>query len=222
MSITPWSFSRIKTFEQCPRKFYHLKVACDYEEPETEAMLYGTLFHEACEKYVRDGADLDPRFAFAKPVLDALLRKPGDKLCEYKMGLTENLEPCDFDAEDVWWRGIADLLIVNGAEAFSIDYKTGRNLRYADTGQLELIALGMFKHFPAVQTVRSGLLYPVANALVRETYRREDEPQLWQKWLTHRARMVKVAEADVWNPNPSGLCKRHCIVTSCPHNGRHS
>ena len=26
MSIAPWSFSKIKSFEQCPKKFYHLTV----------------------------------------------------------------------------------------------------------------------------------------------------------------------------------------------------
>ena len=40
MSIAPWSFSKIKAFEQCPKKFYHLKIAKDYSEPETEAMYY--------------------------------------------------------------------------------------------------------------------------------------------------------------------------------------
>ena len=54
MSTPSWSFSRIKSFEQCPKQFYHLKVVKDYAEPETEAMLYGTSFHTAAEEYVRD------------------------------------------------------------------------------------------------------------------------------------------------------------------------
>ena len=49
MGIAPWSFSKIKSFEQCPKKFYHLKVARDYKEPETEAMLYGTAVHLAAD-----------------------------------------------------------------------------------------------------------------------------------------------------------------------------
>ena len=27
MSVAPWSFSKIKAFEKCPKQFYHLKVA---------------------------------------------------------------------------------------------------------------------------------------------------------------------------------------------------
>lgn len=121
----PWSFSRIKAFEQCPKQFYHMKVAKTYTEPETEAMRYGTEFHEAAEVYVRDDVPLPGRFAFAKPALDALLRIPGEKLCEYEMGLTEDLEPCGFKDENVWYRGIADLLIVDldKKEARVLDYK---------------------------------------------------------------------------------------------------
>ena len=113
MSISPWSFSKIKAFEQCPKKFYHLKVAKDYSEPETEAMFYGTAFHEAAEEYVRNNVPLPPQFEYAKGGLDALIAKRGDKLCEYKMGLTASLEPCDFFADDVWFRGIADLVILD-------------------------------------------------------------------------------------------------------------
>lgn len=223
MSVKPWSFSRIKAFEQCPKKFYHLKVSKDYTEPETDAMRYGTELHLAAEEYVRDGKPIPEKFIFVKDVLDALLKKEGEKLCEYEMGLTENLEPCGFKDENVWYRGIADLIIVNRAEnmAWVIDYKTGRNAKYADKGQLELMALAVFKHFPEVETVKAGLLFVVSNNLIKETYKKENEWLMWQKWTADYGRMEKAFEVNVWNPHPSGLCKRHCPVTECPHNGRH-
>jgi hypothetical protein len=32
---------------------------------------------------------------------------------------------------------------------------------------------------------------------------------------------MKIAyDNDVWNPKPSGLCRKHCSVLSCSHNGR--
>ena len=79
MSITPWSFSKIKSFEQCPKKFYHLKVAKDYKEPETEAMLYGTAVHEAAEEYIRDGKPLPPEYDYIKAPLDSLNMKQGEQ-----------------------------------------------------------------------------------------------------------------------------------------------
>lgn len=220
MSIAPWSFSKIKSFEQCPKQFYHLKVVKDYSEPETEAMRYGTEFHKACEEYVRDDIPIPKKFDFVKPTLDSLLSKRGEKLCEYKMGLTANLDPCGFFSDEVWWRGIADLVILDNNLAWVIDYKTGKSSRYADKGQLELMAMATFKHFPQVKKVNAGLLFVVCNDLVKDSYDVNRESDLWNKWLSMYSKMEKAMETGVWNPNPSGLCKRHCVVTECVHNGR--
>lgn len=223
VKIPAWSFSSIKTFEQCPKKYYHLKVAKDYaEDQNAEHLRYGTLFHEAAEEYIRDGKPLPPQFNFAKSTLDNLNQRPGKKLCEYEMGLTANLEPCGFKDSEVWWRGIADLIILedNGV-ARVLDYKTGKSAKYADTGQLELMALAVFKHFPNVTKVKAGLLFVIANAFPKATYSREtDETKLWTKWLGDYGRMKRAYETDVWNPKTSGLCRKHCVVLSCPHNGR--
>jgi len=223
MSIAPWSFSKIKSFEQCPKKFYHLKVAKDYKEPETEAMLYGTAVHLAAEEYVRDGKPLPPEYMYIKAPIDALCAKQGEKICELEMGLTADLEPCGFFDDDCWYRGIADLVIVDRENklAWVIDYKTGKNTRYADKGQLELMALCVFKHFPEVETVRGGLLFVVCNELIRDTYSSSSAGKMWEKWLADYKRMEIAYTNDVWNAHQSGLCKRHCIVTECVHNGRH-
>jgi len=85
MSIKPWSFSRIKAFEQCPKQFYHEKILKQYPVVETEAMRYGTEFHKAAEDFMQGDAPLDPRFSFALPALESLKSKKGKKLCERKM-----------------------------------------------------------------------------------------------------------------------------------------
>ena len=160
------------------------------------------------------------RFDYAVDVLDSLQAKQGKKLCEYRLGLTSELEPCGFSDKDVWFRGIADLIILDDDLAWVVDYKTGKSARYADKGQLELMALATFKHFPEVNEVRAGLLFVVSKNLIRDTYYRDDEAKLWEKWLTNYSKMESAAANDVWNPRPSGLCRRHCAVTECAHNGR--
>lgn len=219
---SPCSFSMIKAFEQCPKKFYHVKVVRDFKEPKTAALDYGNEFHKAAELYVRDGVDLPQRFDFARGAIDSLLDKEGEKLCELEMAVTENLKPCGFKDDAAWFRGIADLVILNRTEklAWVIDYKTSKSARYADKGQLELMALMLFKHFPEIETVRAGLLFVVCNALVKSKYERSEEGKLWRRWMSDYTRMEKSFERDVWNAHPSGLCKAHCVVTSCPHNGR--
>jgi RecB family exonuclease len=219
-SVSPWSFSKIKAFEQCPKQFYHMKIAKDYIEKETEAMLYGTLFHEAAENFVKDDTPIPEKFKYAESALTNLKNKPGKKLCEYKLGLTEDLEPCGFFDENVWFRGIADLIILDGDTAWVVDYKTGKSARYADKGQLELMALATFKHFPEIKKVKAGLLFVIAKTLVKDIYEDTVAPILWKKWLSDYARMEKALETNTWNPRPSGLCRQHCAVIDCPHNGR--
>tara|TARA_R110000796_G_C14464270_1_gene424823 strand:+ start:120 stop:791 length:672 start_codon:yes stop_codon:yes gene_type:complete len=222
MSAAPWSFSKIKAYQQCPKQFYYEKVIKQYPFRTTEAIRYGDQFHKAAEKYVRDNEELPERFLYAKNSLDALRRKKGDKLCEHKMGLTEDLEPCGFYEDDVWWRGIADLIVLNEDEglAYVVDYKTGKSSRYADRGQLELMAMATFKHFPNVDTIRAGLLFVVCEDLIRSTYEQYEADALWDKWMSNFSTMETAYTVDVWNPKPSGLCRQWCQVMECPHNGR--
>jgi len=221
MSKSPsWSFSSIKNFITCPKQYYHLKVLKEYPMEETEAILYGNRFHKAAEDYIRDGTDLPKEFERYRKALDGLNALPGDKHCELKFALTEDLEPCSFKSRDAWWRGIADLLIIDGDRAFVIDYKTGASAKYADTGQLELMAMAVFKHYPEVTRVKAGLFFVVAGSFPKEKYKAEDQDKLWVKWLTEYGRLRSAYDNGVWNPRPSGLCKKHCPVMECAHNGR--
>jgi len=217
----PWSFSRIKAFEQCPKQFYHEKVLKQYPFIQTDAMIYGNQFHKACEDYIGKGEPLPERFMYIKDALDKLNQRKGVKVCEQRLGVTANLEPCTFGARNVWFRGIVDLAILDEDSGIGwiIDYKTGKSAKYADKGQLELMALAIFAHYPKITSIRAGLLFVVANKLVKETYEVADRANLWEKWASNYATMEKAFEADVWNPRPSGLCKRHCPVTECAHNG---
>ena len=217
-----WSYSSIKLFEQCPRKYYHLKIVKDVVEPETEALLYGSRFHEAAEKYVRDDEPLPLYFTFVKQTLDSLKQIPGERLCEHEMGITKDLEPCEFNAPDVWYRGIADLLIIDRekGEARVVDYKTGKSAKYADPEQLELMSLCVFKHFPEIRRVKAGLLFVIANAFIKSQYNAEQQDFLWTKWSDRNKRLAFASESDTWNPKPSGLCRKHCAVLTCSHNGR--
>ena len=221
MSIAPWSFSKAKAFDTCPKQFYHEKILKEYPFEETEATRYGTEFHKACEDYIGKDTPLPKKFGFIEPTLEALNNKRGVKVCEKKLGLTEDLEPCDFFDKRVWFRGIADLIIVDilAGVAWVIDYKTGKSARYADKGQLELMALSVFKHYPQVTKVKAGLLFVIAGSLIKETYEIDSESILWEKWLAKYAKMKVAFDKEVWNPRPSGLCKRHCPVMECPHNG---
>lgn len=219
MSPVVWSYSSLSLFQQCPKKYYHLRVNKDVKEPPSEQMRYGLEVHKAAEEYIRDGVDLQPGFEFMRDALDELKNLPGEKHCEVKLGLTKDLEPCGFFDKDVWWRGIADLLVINGDEARVLDYKTGKD-KYADTKQLEILALAVMKKFPQVATVKGGLLFVVHTNFIKTKYGREQEMELWNKWLVETNKLEQAYEKDVWNAKQNFTCKGWCPVLSCLHNGK--
>lgn len=219
MSKVVWSFSSLKTFQQCPRKYYHTKVAKDVKEPDTQATLYGKAAHTVAEEHIRDGAPVPPKFDYMKPVLEQLSAIPGEKLCEVQLGLTKDLESCAFNAKNVWWRGIADLVIINEEKqlAHSVDYKTSKSARYADVKQLDLVAAGLFAKFPTINRVKSALIFVVSKEFVKAEHYREMVPKYVEKPAQDVARIEAALENGVWNPVQGPLCK-FCAVKQCEYN----
>jgi len=215
-----WSYSSISLFQQCPRKYYRLRIVKDIVEPPQQHLIYGTEVHKAAEDYVCNDKSLDPRYGFLRPTLDALKALPGMKLCEYEMGITKEFEPCGFRDENVWFRGIADLLIIDGEQAHLVDYKTSKSSQYADRKQLELLALLVFKHFPYIKSIKAGLVFVVAEDLVKAAYDTDIQEKAWSKWLPEIQRLEKAMETDVWNAVPNFTCRKFCPVLDCEHNGK--
>ena len=208
-----WSFSSLKDYINCPKQYYHTKVAKDFVKKTTEQMLYGTEVHKACEDYVRDGTSLAKNYERFKSQLDALREIEGTKYCEHEMALTKDREPCAFDSDTRWVRGIVDLLIVNGSYAFIVDYKTGSN-RYPDPKQLKLMALMTYAHFPEVQHIKAGLLFVMHNTFVTEEYERKDSEKLWQNFLPNLDQLALSYENNMWFAKPGPLCG-WCPVSNC-------
>jgi hypothetical protein len=219
MSNVVWSFSSLKTFQQCPKKYYHTKIAKDIKEPDTQATLYGKAAHTVAEEHIRDGAPVPAQFEYMEPVLNMLNRIEGDKLCEVQLGLTKDLTACDFDAKNVWWRGIADLVIINEEKqlAHSVDYKTSKSARYADVKQLDLVAAGLFAKFPKINRVKSALIFVVSKEFVKAEHTRDKMAEYVAKPAQDVARIEKAIETGVWNPVSGPLCK-FCAVKQCEYN----
>lgn len=215
-----WSYSSLKDFKTCARKFYEIRVAKNYPRDESDATRYGTALHLAAEEYVRDDKALPPEFTFMQPVLDALKRKPGTKLCEHKMGVKEDGSACDFFADDVWARGVADLLIIDddNKTAWVFDYKSGGD-KYADTDQLKLMALMVFAHFPEIEHVRGALLFVLKDTMAKYQTAFEESETNWWYFRNDVAKLQAAYSTGVWNPKSSGLCRRWCPVKTCEFNG---
>jgi hypothetical protein len=220
MSNITWSYSSIKTFDQCPKKYYHLKIIKDVKDEGSEATIYGTEVHKAAEEYIKIGAAIPPKFKFIEATVDGLSKIPGEKHCELKLGVRKTAtgyEPCGFFDEGVWWRGIADLVIVNGKLGFSIDYKTSKNSKYADMKQLDVLAGALFVHFPQLERIKSALAFLVSNEFIHKEHFSDRRDIYLDTFTPELERLAGAQESGVWNANTGPLCK-FCPVVACEHN----
>jgi len=218
MKPITWSYSSLSLYQQCPKKYYHLKVAKDIKEELGEAIVFGNEIHKIAEEYVAKDKPIPEKYKGIEPALKALKDMEGEKLCENKLGLTVDFEPCGFFDKKVWWRGVADIIILQGDTILTVDYKTGKKSQYADLKQLEILALALFKHYPQVKRVKAGLLFLFADDFIKTVYSADAQSTLWTDWVSDVGQLETSVINDVWNAKPNFTCRGWCPVHSCDHN----
>ena len=116
--------------------------------------MWGERVHTAMELRIRDSTPLPEGMTQWEGLAKKLEAMPGTKLCEEQMALDKDFQPCDW--KQAWTRGIADLLVVNGNAAATLDYKTGKRKL---THQLMLYAGYTFAKYEQVNTVTTGFVW---------------------------------------------------------------
>ena len=212
------SYSAIKDFQGCRRRYHEVRILKLYKQSGTEATLYGTAVHKAFEDFVQHGVELPAKFEQFRSYVEPLAGLGGTVLCEHKMGVRRDFSPCGFFDEGVWFRGIPDFLHLNEAQTVArvVDYKTGKSARFADQKQLALMAAMVMQHYPTVRKVKGMLMFVVAGALVPCEFTREQLADILSEWGGYANEIEELADIGVWNPTPSALC-RFCPVTLCEY-----
>jgi hypothetical protein len=150
---------------------------------------------------------------------------------EKQMAITEQFTPCEYfdKVKPVWFRTVLDVVKIRTQDAIArvIDWKTGKmpsnpaKEREAEQ-QLWLSATAIFVHYPAIRMVRTNLVYlqeAHPDHLQHNDIERKDLPALWHQIVPTLQGMKEALVRQEYQPNPSGLCKKHCAVSSCPHYG---
>jgi CRISPR/Cas system-associated exonuclease Cas4 (RecB family) len=210
-----WSYSSLKEYINCPKQYQEVKVLKNYQKAMTEQILYGNQVHKALENYIKDGTPLAENYKRFQKLMDSLKEIPGEFHPELRMALNFEKKACKWSAPDCWARGIVDFLVVDGEEAYIVDYKTGSN-KYPDVKQLKLMALMIFEHYPEVKNIKAGLMFVMHNSFITEEYERGQVTQLWDHFTPDLERLKLSYEQDVWHKNPTPLCG-WCPVKSCEH-----
>jgi hypothetical protein len=211
------SFSAIKMYSNCPKRYFHQRIEKSVKDEGNAVTAYGERVHEALEHRLGEGTALSREAAAYESVCAAieLMAKGGVLTVEEEMTLNQSLEPTGWWDADAWLRSKIDVLVRRGRRAVMFDWKTGK--RRVDFDQLELFALQVFKHYPEVEEVKTTFVWLKEMKMDHEVYTRKDEPELWEKLLSKINRIEKSLEHDNWPAKPSGLCGWCPCKTFCEY-----
>lgn len=217
MSVA-WSYSALTAFEGCPRRFYHTRVKKDVSDPPGEEAKWGQRVHKHLEDRINIKAELPDELQKLEPLCSKMESAPGDTVAEIKYCLTSSYRPTGYFAKDAWLRVVVDVKKKNGVNVGAFDWKTGK--RKPESEQLRLTAATIMAAEPEVEKVTTGFIWLKDNKIDKETFTRDQVPEIWQEFLSRVRRMEIAHEDNKWEAKPSGLCKAWCPVTSCSFNGR--
>lgn len=206
----PWSFSSLQSYETCPRRHYLTRITKQVVEKQTTATMYGNEVHRALEKYVGGEAPLPASMESFRGVADRIRVTPGEKLLEYRFGLTRALTPTTFFGVDVWVRGVLDVNIVRPDTVITLDYKTGK--RKLDTDQLKLFGGVALSLWPKAKRVKTGYIWLQTGQVDPETFTQDDRQGIFQEFAQRVHRLEQSEKTGDWPAKPSGLCREWCPV----------
>lgn len=215
-SVLPWSWSSYDAYQTCPRKFYETRIAKNFVEAETDAIIWGNQVHKAIELYVKEQRAVPDTMQRFIPLVDKIKNAPGHTYAEMELACTVDLKPTGFWDADAWCRGKGDILKVNGRKAFNGDWKTGKWKE--GSLQLDLMAVMTFAMFEEVETCSTAFIYfQQPSRPVVKTFTWDQVPSIMAQFEQGVADMVYSEQNNVWPEKPSGLCKAWCPVRSCKY-----
>jgi hypothetical protein len=216
-----WSYSKLNAFENCPRRHYHYDVLKDIVEPKSEKLLEGDTLHKQAAAYLSRGVELPAGRTLLKGWCDRILAGQkalnGRLLVEQKYAITDDFQPCEWFAPNAWFRAIGDAVTLAEPVGLIVDWKTGKILE--DSSQLALMAAVLFAHFDKLQRVRSEFVWLAHDCSTPETYTREGLVRMWTNIWPRIEALKSAYESEEYPAKPGGLCKRYCLVKTCPHCG---
>lgn len=212
---TAWSFSVLSMFEQCRKKYYHIKIQKDAKDSNSSFSNEGKEIHKAMFNRVIKGTPLPLPIRhlekWGKRFADAPF---DDRHGEMQMCLNNKFEPVDWFAPDAWVRAIVDLLIIRGDTAIIVDWKTGK--KRIDWTQLQLTAAVLSRLMPEIKNFKLVFVWLKSSEVSSMELELADIKSVW---MTLLPRVKEIEQAKLTTSFPateSGLC-RYCPVSQCPH-----
>ncbi len=217
-----WTYSKIKNFETCPKRCYHIDIIKDPAcvGGDTTSLDEGNAVHKAIADAISGKAALPKHRQYLQFWVDYAKSFPGKLEVEQKLAITKDFTPCGyFDKGDkgVWHRSVGDVIGIHGPVGVVLDWKTGKPKD--DDMQLSVIGACLFARDPALMAIRAEFVWLEHGARSKIHLHRHQLPSLWNAMLPRVNSFKNAIDTNSWPAKPGGLCSRYCAVKSCPHNG---
>lgn len=216
-----WSYTRLRDWETCPRQ-YEWKHIQKHREPESAELKWGNVVHHAFENRILRNQPLPENVASYEKfmtAIDAARAKGFTILGEQEWAISSEFMPCGWKEWDVaWFRAKLDAGIVSKKRAVFIDWKTGKPKD--DQTQLSLFAAMGLIHYPQLDSIETKFVWTQGGDPNTATYTRDNINTVWENIIPRVMRMQTGIEKKQFVPQPSGLCRKWCSVTTCEFHGK--
>ena len=155
MSLLPWSYTKLTTFERCPKLGRARYIDRTLPYVESEAAKEGNRVHNAIEHYVRGVAELPEDLTWVTDFIPS--KQSEDDLICAERWFNFSIENQPTYTKD-WFTAKVDLLqIEDGDIAWIIDWKTGKP--WEDPDQLNVYSTAIKAHYPDVRHWRGMYIW---------------------------------------------------------------
>lgn len=162
------SWSRLSTFNQCPRKFYLQFISKSFKEEEkSHHLIKGEELHKQLEQYVlaRNGQmpmplGFSPPVRDTLPYVDKLYAAYNQVFAEAQLASDVKWNPTEWFAKETAWRSIWDVTGLRAEKVYVGDYKSGKVYPYGEGfGQLHLSAVMGLNRFTDAPEITAAYIY---------------------------------------------------------------
>ena len=207
-----YSFTLLKTADQCMHKMYRQYIKKDVPYVETPEMKFGNDVHSAFE-YRLGGKPLPQTMIHWEPLISAYVDRKARP--EMKVGVDRQGKPVGFFGDGVFLRGKIDATMIRGDAAFIADWKTGSS-KYEDPFELECQAVMLHAMNPYLTRIAAHYVWLKENR-IGQTHELSDTRSTWAK-VCNKVEAIEdaMAEGD-WSKTKTPLCG-WCPVLDCENN----
>jgi len=221
-----WSYSRLKNYESCPRRYKGIDIDKEFKPGESEQLDEGDRLHKAMAKRIMSDTPLPREFYYMEKHAAALAKETHPLQiinCELKLAMTQDYSAAGFFDKNVWARGVIDYLKIVPKDdqhslAHIVDYKTGKLIE--DDAQLAVMAMLVFSCFKDVVGIKSEFLWCKYSDTRTTIFTRENIKEQWSLMLPRIQKLALAHDTDNFPPTPNRLCKEWCAVDTCEYWGK--